>query len=306
MIACVPTHYSRAIARIGDALQEHSGVVAVKRIPPMAKDSRRTHRVPGEDAGDVVVIFANGLRDHQQALAERCLERGQKYAVVQIALRTTRHPNTNQWRTLWSKAAVVWSYYPLDLWIEEDKGPKIDFPFLHAPLGVNGNVFFDRSVSRTYTVCTSGQRRGQEGVGECDDAVRKLGTGSIFQLGPTFPMNSPTTFLTELSDNALADMYSRCRWVSGLRRHEGFELPAAEGLLCGARPVLYDRPHYRQWFGTWAAYVPEESPSRVAERLTELFRAGPKPVSAEEKKVAAALFSWSSIVHRFWKAVKNG
>ena len=301
MIALVPTHYSRAIARIGDALAKYApSDVAVKRIPPMRKDTRRTVLVPGEAEGDVVVIFANGLRDHQQALAERCIERGQKFAVVQIALRTTRHPHTSQWRDLWSKATVVMSYYPLAEWIKHDGGHEIDFDFYNAPLGVDSTIFFDRKVDRTYVICTSGQRRNQEGVGECDDAAIVTG-GSIFQLGPSFSMRSPTTFLTNLSDNALAEMYSRCQFVSGLRRHEGFELPAAEGLLAKARPILYDRPHYRMWYEGLAEFIAEGSPAQVTADLTRLFRSGPCPVTDAERSEGARRFNWESIAKGFWE-----
>jgi len=303
--ACVPTHYSRAIIRIGDALAKYApSDVTVKRIPPMRKDTRRTVLVPGEADGDVVVIFANGLRDHQQALAERCIERGQKIAVVQIALRTTRHPHTSQWRDLWSKAAVVWSYYPIAEWVKQDGGHEIDFNFYHAPLGVDSNIFFDRQIDRTVTVCTSGQRRNQEGVAECDDAVVQAG-GSVFQLGPTFPMNAHTTFLTDISDNALAEMYSRCQWVSGLRRHEGFELPAAEGLLCGSRPLLYEKNHYRAWYEGLAEFVPEGSPADVTRHLVDLFRAGPRPVTKEETATGRALFDWKRIVSGFWERIRK-
>jgi len=305
MIALVPTHYSRAIIRISDALRDYSGFIAIKHIPPMRKDSKRTSLIPGEDIGDIVVMLVNGLRDHHVELAKRCIARGQKYAVVQIALRTTRHPHTSQWRELWSRACTVWSYYPLEQWIAEDRGPEIDFPFYHAPLGVDSRVFFDRGQDRTFTICTSGQRRNQEGVAECDDAVMWAG-GSIFQLGPQFPLRSHATFLTGISDTALADMYSRCQWVSGLRRHEGFELPAAEGLLCGARPILYDKLHYRTWFDGLAEFIPEKDSGDVMRHLVDLFKQGSRPVTNEEKVVAAQRFNWEKIVTGFWTKVKNG
>lgn len=306
MIALVPTHYSRAIARIGDALERHAPeAVTVKRINPMRKDSRLDSLVPGEAEGDIVVLFCNGLRDHQQTLAERCLARGQRYAVVQIALRTTKHPSTDQWRGLWGKAATVWSYYDLQRWVHEDGGRTYDFPFYHAPLGVDASIFRDRKQLRTYTVCTSGQRRSQEGVGECDDAAKAVG-GMVFQLGPQFEMRAPTTFITGISDDMLATLYSKCKFVSGLRRHEGFELPAAEGLLCGARPVLFDQPHYRMWYEPWGEFVREEDPGSVTRQLIQLFQIGPRPVSAEERAAAAAIFDWQSIVRGFWAEVLSG
>jgi len=300
MRVLVPTHYSRAIVRIGDALARHAPPgVEVARIPPCAKDSRRHWLVPGEDDGDLVVLFANGLHDHMEALAQRCVSRGQKYAVVQIALRTTRQPSTDHWRWLWRKAAVVWSYYPLGLWIQEDGGAPMDFHFYHAPLGVDP-IFYDRAVKRDFTVCTSGQRRSQESVAECDEAAAMVG-GSVFQLGPSLAMKADATCLTDVSDVLLAHLYSRCLFVSGLRREEGFELPAAEGLMCGARPVVYDRPHYRAWYDGWAEFVPEGNANEVTKHLAELFLAGPRRVEEREKDVAASVFDWQRIAAGFWE-----
>lgn len=303
MKALVPTHHSRAIARIGDALAQHAPTnVVIDRIHPPRKDTRAHHRIPSEENSDLVVLFVNGLHDHFEALAERCLQRGQRYAVVQIALRTTRQPKTEQWRKLWRGAAAVWSYYPLPLWINEDSGRRVDFNFYHAPLGVETAVFMDLDRERSYTVCTSGARRNQEGVGECDDAAAEVG-GMVFQLGPTFKMKAPTTFLTGLSDPALAEMYSRCLFVSGLRRHEGFELPAAEGLICGARPILFDKPHYRIWFDGSGEFVPEADPLEVTRHLVSIFRRDRRPVSQDEKTAASQLFDWATIVSGFWSAV---
>ena len=305
MKALIPTHESRAIARIGDALAHYVPTgVEVQRIDQVRRDTRASREIPGEADGDLVVLYCNGWHDRYAALAERCLARGQKYAVVQIALRTTRHPSTDQWRALWKPAACVWTYYPLDIWIREDGGAPIDFNFYNAPLGVDASIFTppdDPAALRPFVVCTSGYRRNQEGVGECDEAAAALGE-QVFQLGPTFPMRAATIFKTDLSDHELAAMYRQCRFSSGLRRHEGFELPAAEGLLCGARPLLFDRPHYRKWFERWGVFVSERGEREVADALRHIFEFGPVPVTPEERAVAAQVFDWRAIVRDFWGA----
>lgn len=106
---------------------------------------------------------------------------------------------------------------------------------------------------------------------------------------------------TGLTDISLSDLYSRCEFVSGLRRTEGFELPMAEGLLCGARPVTFDRPHYRRWFGSMADYVQESARDGVVDQLTALFRSGPRPVTPLEREFAVELFSWERVVRGFWE-----
>jgi glycosyltransferase involved in cell wall biosynthesis len=194
------------------------------------------------------------------------------------------------------------SYYPLDLWIREDGGVPVDFHFYHAPLGVDASIFTLPPVGshRDILVCTSGFQRNQESVAECDEAAVSL-DGRIFQLGPHLDrMKSQVSYATGITDEELARWYRQCQWVSGLRRHEGFELPAAEGLLCGARPLLYDRPHYRHWFDGWAEFVPEEPHDLVVENLKRLFARGPKRVSEEEREFAARRFNWEQIVREFW------
>jgi len=296
--AIVPTHHSRAIARIGAALATYAPA-DVEVIGQPASLTKECREMAGEEHGDLVVLYANGLRDRYQGLADRCIARGQRYAVVQIALRTTRHPKTSFWRRLWAGAVVVWSYYDLPLWIQEDGDTAVDFPWYHAPLGVDGEVFTATSGDRPITVCTSGAQRNQESVKEVDEATKAIG-GTVLQLGPTFPMQAETIYRTGISDADLAGWYQRCQWVSGLRRHEGFELPAAEGLLCGARPLVYDRPHYRHWYAPWADFITEAGKPAVTAQLRDLFARGPRPVTAEERAAARRLFDWAAIARGFW------
>ncbi len=304
LTAVVPTHYSPAIARIGKALCDFAppSIEVVARPAPIRKDQRVPALMANEKDADLVVIYVNGMHDRLCALAERCLARGQRYVVVQIALRTTRHPLTRDWRELWRKAAVVWSYYPLDLWIAEDGGEPVDFNFYHAPLGVDASIFTPppSGSHRDILVCTSGFQRNQEGVAECDEAAVSV-DGRIFQLGPRLDkMKSQVSYATGISDEELARWYRQCQWVCGLRRHEGFELPAAEGLLCGARPLLYDRPHYRYWFDEWGTFVPESAHDQVVEYLRAIFAHGPIPVTPYERVVASYRFDWERIIGGFW------
>ena len=43
----------------------------------------------------------------------------------------------------------------------------------------------------------------------------------------------------------------------------------------------------------------------MTRHLVDLFKAGPRPVTTEEKMAAAALFDWRKIVRGFWTAVRN-
>lgn len=252
-------------------------VDALKKYAP--KDVEFTNH---EKSADVVVIYAFGQRRKIEKRIKWIRERGQRYAMVQIALRSTANPDTRDWIPLWDMARVVWSYYPLMHWSDDD-GYEPVFNFCYAPLGVDPEVFQELKVPKKYHMVIGENR--DESVRECVKAAQ----GLVFQLG------------AGISDVELASVYSQSEFVSGLRRKEGFEMPVLEGLLCGARPICYDKPHYRYWFGDLAEYIPEASPEEVIKSLTALIDEGPRPVTDQEKQLVRTKFAWEPIVEKFWK-----
>jgi glycosyltransferase involved in cell wall biosynthesis len=103
-----------------------------------------------------------------------------------------------------------------------------------------------------------------------------------------------------IDDHRLAEYYSQARYVSGLRRGEGFELPVVEGLACGARPICFDLPCYTHWFAEHAVFVPESGQEELTDALTDIFRRTPRPVSPAERSRVLETFSWESICRGFW------
>jgi hypothetical protein len=106
-----------------------------------------------------------------------------------------------------------------------------------------------------------------------------------------------------IDDATLARVYSECHFVSGLRRVEGFELPAAEGLLCGARPIFFDGPHYRAWFDTFAEFIPEAASTTWSRRSRRFSGTGARPVTDAERADAARRFDWREIARGFWDRI---
>ena len=237
-----------------------------------------------EKSADLVIIYAYGQRRKVDKRIKWIGERGQKFAMVQIAVRSTANPNTLDWMPMWDKAEGVWSYYDLPKLMDED---NIHLPmnFYHAPLGVDSELFKDMAIDRIYDIVVGDSR--DESVTECLRAAQ----GNVFHLG------------TGISDEALVQGYNNSKFVSGLRRKEGFEMPVLEGLLCGARPVCYDKPHYRYWFDGLAEFIPECHPEEVVEALKALFAAGPRPVTLKEQEWVRNRFSWQTICQGFWERV---
>lgn len=240
---------------------------------------------------DLTIIHVIGRQDQvsEQAVG--------KYAVIQYALRSTLRPKVHGWLNLWGNAQLVWSYYDLPELCREDK-VIADFDFYHSPLGVDES--FERlNVSKRYIVATTGQSYLTESVRECIFAARELGL-SVFHLGEDVKREN-VVCKTGITDYELASVYSQCEFVSGLRRVEGFELPAAEGLVCGARPILFDQPHYRQWYEGLGVFIPEAPRDEVIKSLTDLFKVGPVPISNAEIQEAKRRFNWQSIIKGFWE-----
>src|SRR6185369_4878162 len=74
------------------------------------------------NAANLTVIYAIGRRDHVQRQVAAILERGKQYAIVQVCLRSTMSPNTDDWWEIWDCAQVVWSYYDLIKATADDDG----------------------------------------------------------------------------------------------------------------------------------------------------------------------------------------
>lgn len=256
------------------------------------------------DAGeaDLRIIPAIGRRDRVRRHADAALRLDQDYAVLQYCLRSTLEPHTSEWADIWSEAVCVWSYYDLRAWCYED---ATDWPlgnrFYHAPLGVDGTVFTETfTAHRPYVVCSSGRAWLTEGARECSLAAQAVGRESL-HLGPMFKSRPWVRSVSGVTDTELAGLYSQCDFVSGLRRVEGFEMPVIEGVLCGARPVVFDQPHYRTWFGEFAEFIPERPRPYVLADLTELFANGARPVTDDEKALVRMRFNWKTLMKGFWE-----
>lgn len=266
---------------------------AVKRYAPS-----KVEIVDSIEEADLVMRYCFGRRKHFKWDVEHLIKAGKKYAVLQVALRSTMNPKTEDWLPIWKSAKVVWSYYDLPALCKED-GVSHDFNFYHTPLGVD-DAFFETPTERKYIVASSGHGYLTESARECILAAKNVNRPS-FHVGPVITDRPNVDFSNGMDDTELAKKYSACEFVSGLRRTEGFELPVIEGLMCGARPIVFDRPHYRMWFNDLAEFIPETSREQIIEDLTKLFKKGARPVTKEEKRIAKERFSWKTITEGLWR-----
>jgi len=285
-----PASLSRSIHRVAYALGRHAPPWAV--VVPRASDA------------DVVIHHLVGLTGWaEQLAADRAA--GKRYVLIQYCLRSTEDPRPETWLPIWQSAALVWSYYDLPAFAGTD-----DFPHFLSPLGVDTETFrppvgWPAAAPAEYLIGTSGFVAETEGVLEAYRAVERIPGGKQFHLGP-IPSPGPQMVTAHgITDATLAVQWGACRFVAGLRRCEGFELPALEGLACGARAVCFDAPHYREWYGEHAEYVPETDAATVTDVLADLFARPPRPVTPAERAHIAATFDWQHIAGAFWDALRD-
>lgn len=283
----IPKTLSQAMYRVSTALREH--------LPCEIAETP-------EDA-DLQILHTIGH------LAERHL-RNDNYAIIQYCSRSKTADQSSlvdltPWEPLWEKAKVVWSYYDIPSELEKDHW--LNDKFYLAPMGVPKLFLepFPVEMERDYGVMTSGyvSGPGAEAIEEVAIAAHKLSM-NVLHLGPHpkgmhfFPPRWSSVL--NVTDEQLSMYYHRCLWVSGLRHIEGFELPIIEGLMCGARPIAFDRPETRRWFDKHAYLIPECHGKELVEHLMLFMKNPPVAVTDAEREIVARKFNWETIVRGFW------
>jgi hypothetical protein len=244
-------------------------------------------------SADLTVLHVIGRHDHNLERAKRILDAGHQYAVIQYSLKSTRNPDPKDWLELWNNAKVVWSYYDLRQYI-----PNMYL----SPLGVNAEIFYkENGVEEKYLLGTNanGSCYQAECIGEARLAVH--GRGRMLHIGEPFGSDPSVDSFKNVSDDKMRQFYNQCRWFSALRRKDGFELVAAEALLCGTRPILFDTPNYRQWFDGLAKFIPESSVGDTVRNLIKILKGEARPVTDEEIAEVKERFNWESIARGFWE-----
>jgi hypothetical protein len=273
--------------------------LAMERVArALAYHAPSTVEITDEEDAEIVVLHVIGMEGLHKRIAEL---RGRKYGIIQYCLSST-HTKIEEWYPIWNEAEIVWSYYDIPCYPSHQC-----WNYYHAPLGIDP-AFAEAPVHspKKYVVATSGYVAGmQEAIDFCYKAAEVL-QRKVFHLGPS-PVGMPAVYDNlwdskhGISDAELACLYSHCDFVSGLRWTEGFELPVIEGAACGARPICFDLPVYRQWFDGLATFVPHDR-NRLQAALVDVMK-NPNPLTIDEQKSVIKKFDWKPIVEGFWERV---
>ena len=278
-----PPVLSRALTRVADAL-ERTVPAGVTLVPDPGAADLTVHHVLGRGQLDAM---------------RQDIRSGRPFAALQYCLRSSDVPDVDDWVRIWGQARLVWSYYDLT----DGLGTR---NFYHAPLGVDRTVFNETpglfSPGRPYLLCTTGYVAETESLQECADAVALCG-GKMIHLGPSrLNLGPHVDYLLDLTDSHVAEVYRASKFVAGLRRIEGFELPVIEGFACGAIPITFDGPHYR-WFRRFAWQIPEAGPELTVLNLQAVLARGMAKLHNEQgdPDVELRAFDWDTITRGFWE-----
>lgn len=234
---------------------------------------------------------------------EEDIQAGRIVGIMQYCLRTTECPKPWFWEPLWAKAAAVWSYYDLEAFV----GRRLP-NFYYAPLGVDPAFRRNEHALKLFQIGTSGYIAETEGGLEASRAVHYYG-GYQFHLGPDLQLGPRCAHAYGLTDRQVSDRWSECKHVAGLRRVEGFELPAAEAAICGAIPVLFDAPHYTRWFrDLGAVFIEEADADTVTKDLVRVFMETDlrgRTVTREQQEKARQTFNWEPLLKGFWEVARD-
>ena len=223
--------------------------------------------------------------------------RSKRFVLVQHNLLNSDIAHLAIWRAIFQEACLVVSYTDLQSLLNSKT-----FNFLQIPWGVDLRTFRNYEQSREHTILTTGWSCSGEAIAECYSAVTKCG-GTLFNVGEDFRFGANFRSSARLTDAEFCHVLNRCRFVSGLRFREGFEISIIEGLACGCRPICFDLPVYRHWFETVPVYVPHVKGTKLESHLESVFRTHYPAVSASELEFVRSRFDWQNICDTFWRSL---
>lgn len=254
-----------------------------------------------EEDANLVILYVHGHRKRVWWTMTRHKDEDRQCAIIQLQLKNTVNPETKDWLDIWENAKLVWSYYDIPFLCEEE-GNRVNFNFYHAPLGVYSESFKETRLDRKYIIGIHSKGWSRESLREVVTAAREAKKIVLnFESPKDYGEGVEYTGIIKNNDPKMAYFYSQCKYVAGLRRVEGFELPVIEGLMCGARPICFDIPSYRMWFNGLAEFIPEEGGrAEIIPALVEIFKKEPREVSDDEKQFVKEKFNWETISRGFW------
>jgi len=211
--------------------------------------------------------------------------------------------NPSDYKELFSKAKLVYSHLdlaPMFPYIDSSK-------FMRGPWGCQPDIWFNIAnyPNEEFEILCTGEIAKTEGIEECIAATDFLNKKMMHVGNNMKYRNKSYNNKSRIEQQKLRELYNHSKWVSALRRIEGFEKPAIEGLLCGARPICFDTPLYRYWYGDLARYVVESDPNTTTKAIINVMSNEYSPITTKETKEAIRKFAWFYVAKNFWQRFRE-
>ncbi len=198
------------------------------------------------------------------------------------------------WDLLWEKALLTVSFHYLPSYTNKK------FNFLHLPLGYDDSLFYPREdfSSRPKNAFVTGHVMDTECIGVIYKACERAGY-TLFHTGENFNLGSNYVYLSYMPENVYAEFLGRnIRYVFGLRRIEGFEIAALEGIASGAVGIVPNEDSYL-WYDGLASMISTESPN-LEENIYNILK---NDMNFQINRNKLAYFTWDFVINKFWKTI---
>jgi hypothetical protein len=200
--------------------------------------------------------------------------------------------SVEDWSKLWKECKLVISFHPIYTYTDE----KINF--LRTPLGAELDTFPISKVQRIYDVFTTGHVAEPECLDKVFDACITTNK-KMFHTGENFKWNSNYyQFLEYMNDPWYVSILQKVKYVTGLRKQEGFEMACIEGAMTGAVPIVPDIQTYID-YRDFCIYI--SMSGDITKQLVNIFNSEYKPLSLEQINYVRDRFSWKRICGDIYK-----
>lgn len=279
---------SRAMERIRQAFIKHAPTDTVFLQNPTADSVHCIHWMgqnPAQHTARDEILFS-----------QPTLPRSSRYLIFLHCPNWPYPQHEATFKRLLQRAQLVVTHTPEFLtW----GGPTPDVNLHVTPWGYDPELFYYEAQPKKYTILTTGYSVEQEAIDSVVTACHKMSC-SVVHVGYVSRYHSPSptfTQFTNVSDAQLRSLYNQARFVSGLRREGGFELPILEGYACGAQPVTFNHMASRRYFKDFAILVPNVPRDELTPKLMEVLK--PKTAITPQKEVLQR-FQWGTIMRDVW------
>ena len=239
---------------------------------------------------DVEIVQVVGKAEYDYLVNKNSLSN----VVIQQQCLFTTGISLEKWVELWKQCKLIISFHDCKAYTEG----KINF--FMSPLGAEPDLFPIGTQPRFYSIFSTGHVAETECLDKIFDACvcanrKMIHTGENFKWD-----NNHYQFLGYMEDPWFASLLQKVKYVSGLRRTEGFEMHCIEGAMTGAVPII----PFIQTYGYYKDFgIFIDMNKDITQQLINILLSDYKPLSLEQINYVRDRFSWKRICNDIYNRI---